>query len=394
MIEVKNLTKRYGQVRAVNDISFTVGDVGVYGFLGPNGAGKSTTMNIITGCLAASSGDVIVGGHDIFDEPTEAKKLIGYLPENPPLYADMTPAEYLQFVAKAKGVHASKLSKTVNDVMRKTGLVQMGGRLIRNLSKGYKQRVGIAQALIGDPKIIILDEPTVGLDPLQIIEIRDLIRELGKNHAVILSSHVLPEISAVCDYVIMISHGKIVAKDTLENLNRSFAGTEVLRIVTKGNGDKLRAALSKLEGANNVNVVNTSVHVEAELEVSAGMDIRENISDILRELDMPVLSFTSSAQSLEDIFIKLVNEQYLVEEDPAIPQKKQKKVREKSEDTPKGRAYYGTDEGASDKNEGYSPLFGENDSEKTDDYSDNSDAITETDTNPESETEDGKGDAE
>lgn len=364
MIEVRNLTKRYGNVRAVNDISFSVDDVGVYGFLGPNGAGKSTTMNIITGCLAASGGEVLINGHDIFEEPTEAKQCIGYLPENPPLYTDMTPAEYLRFVAQAKGVAASKVEKTVEDITRKTGLTLMSDRLIRNLSKGYKQRVGIAQALIGDPKIIILDEPTVGLDPLQIIEIRELIRELGRDHTVILSSHVLPEISAVCDYVIVISHGKIVAKDTIENLNRSFSGTEVLRIVTKGNGDKLRSSLEKLEGADKVTVVNTAIHVEAEIEVESGVDIREAVSDILRELDMPVLSFTSTAQSLEDIFIKLVNEQYMNEPDPAVPHRKPKKV--KTDEAPRGRAYYGAAEadetdsesdGESDAAE-YTPLFG------------------------------------
>ncbi len=367
MIEVTNLTKRYGNVRAVNDISFTVDDVGVYGFLGPNGAGKSTTMNIITGCLAASSGDVKINGHDIFEEPTEAKQCIGYLPENPPLYQDMTPVEYLKFVAKAKGVRASKVAKSVDDVMLKTGLTQMADRLIRNLSKGYKQRVGIAQALIGDPQIIILDEPTVGLDPLQIIEIRELIRELGKKHTVILSSHVLPEISAVCDYVIVIAHGKIVAKDTLENLNRSFAGTEILRITTKGNGDKLRNALNALEGADKVTVTATSIHIEAEIEVEAGVDIRESVSDILRELEMPVLSFTSTAQSLEDIFIKLVNDQYMLEDDPAIPQKKQKKAKEDSPAEEKGRAYYGVedDETTPVTEEEYTPLFTA--SEDTDD---------------------------
>ena len=372
MIEVKNLTKRYGKVRAVNDISFSVSDVGVYGFLGPNGAGKSTTMNIITGCLAASGGEVTINGYDIFEEPTEAKKCIGYLPENPPLYQDMTPLEYLRFVAKAKGVSNSKLSKSVDDVMLKTGLNKMGDRLIRNLSKGYKQRVGIAQALIGDPQIIILDEPTVGLDPLQIIEVRELIRELGKKHTVILSSHVLPEISAVCDYVIVIAHGKIVAKDTLENLNRSFAGTEILRITTKGNADKLRNALTALEGADKVTVAATAIHVEAEIEVAAGNDIREEVSNILRELDMPVLSFTSTAQSLEDIFIKLVNDQYMTEEDPAVPVKKVKKTKEQSEPETKGRAYYGdvSEDAAEADSEEYTPLFAADDAENDDEKED------------------------
>ena len=369
MIEVKNLTKRYGNVRAVNDISFTVGDMGVYGFLGPNGAGKSTTMNIITGCLAASGGEVSINGHDIFEEPVAAKNMIGYLPENPPLYMDMTPSEYLRFVARAKGVPSHKADKAVEDVMEKTAITHMADRLIRNLSKGYKQRVGIAQALIGDPKIIILDEPTVGLDPLQIIEIRELIRELGKKHTIILSSHVLPEISAVCDYVIVIAHGRIVASDSIENLNRSFSETEILRITTKGNADKLRSSLEKLEGADRVMVVNTSLHVEAEIEVAKGTDIREKVSDTLRDLDMPVLSFTSTAQSLEDIFIKLVNEQYMNEPDPAMPQKKVKKQKQASKipADQKGRAYYdsdkssGEDVSTEDDTEEYTPLFTDDD---------------------------------
>lgn len=372
MIEIKNLTKRYGNVRAVNDISFTVNDVGVYGFLGPNGAGKSTTMNIITGCLAASSGDVVINGLDIFEDAVEAKKLIGYLPENPPVYGDMTPAEYLRFVASAKGVPSAKVDDEVGAVMKKTAVTHMADRLIRNLSKGYKQRVGIAQALIGDPEIIILDEPTVGLDPLQIIEIREIIRELGKNHTVILSSHVLQEISAVCDYVIVIAHGQIVASDTLENLNRSFNETEILRLQTKGNGDKLRSALEKLEGADKVTVVTTAIGVDAEIEVAHGLDIREAVSDLLRDLSMPVLSFTSTAQSLEDIFIKLVNDQYLAVPGPAQPIKKVKKTVEKKpspDNVNKGRAYYGDDDASADEEsadaEGeYTPLF------TTDDESD------------------------
>jgi len=367
LIEVKNLTKRYGTVRAVNDISFSVDDVGVYGFLGPNGAGKSTTMNIITGALAASGGEVTINGFDIFEEPIEAKKCIGYLPENPPLYSDMTPEEYLVFVARAKGIPAARIEKDVEGVMKKTGLTHMAERLIRNLSKGYKQRVGIAQAILGDPDIIILDEPTVGLDPIQIVEIRELIRELGKEHTVILSSHVLPEISSVCDYVIVIFRGKIVVQDKLENLNRMFSETEILRVTTKGNGDKLRAALEKLEAAEKVTVVSNAVEVEAVIEVSSGADIRENISDILRELDMPVLSFTSNAQSLEDIFIKLINEQHIVEDDPSIPVKKVKKSKSEIKQSSKGRAYYEDDEDGSDNEDAeYTPLFEVDDSDDSD----------------------------
>ncbi len=218
MIEVKNLTKNYGAIPAVKDISFTVETGKIYGFLGPNGAGKSTTMNMITGCLAPTAGDVTINGLDIYEDATEAKRLIGYLPEIPPLYTDMTPFEYLEFVGRAKGIKKAELYDEIERVMEKTKILDVAQRLIRNLSKGYRQRVGIAQAILGDPEYIILDEPTVGLDPLQIIEIRELIASLAEGHAVILSSHILQEISAVCDHVIMISQGKVVASGTMDSL--------------------------------------------------------------------------------------------------------------------------------------------------------------------------------
>ena len=218
MIEVKNLCKNYGAIPAVRDVNFTVEKGKVYGFLGPNGAGKSTTMNMITGCLAPTYGQVLVDGYDIYDEAVEAKKRIGYLPELPPLYTDMTPLEYLEFVGRAKKIGRDELYEKIEEVMKKTGILDVADRLIRNLSKGYRQRVGIAQAILGDPEYIILDEPTVGLDPLQIIEVRELIVSLKEDHAVILSSHILQEISAVCDYVIMISRGKVVASDDIDSL--------------------------------------------------------------------------------------------------------------------------------------------------------------------------------
>ena len=226
MIQVNKLTKRYGDHIAVNDLSFTVQDGRIYGFLGPNGAGKSTTMNIITGCLAATSGDVFISGYDIIDSPQEAKRLIGYLPEIPPLYPDRTPAEFLRFVAEAKHVPANEIGKQICEVMEKTKITDVSNRLIANLSKGYRQRVGIAQALLGNPEYIILDEPTVGLDPLQIIEIRELILSLRKEHTVILSSHILSEVQAVCDDVLMISSGSVIACDTIENLKKSIQSAD------------------------------------------------------------------------------------------------------------------------------------------------------------------------
>ena len=243
MITVEHLTKRYGEVTAVEDISFTIQDGHIYGFLGPNGAGKSTTMNIMTGCLAATSGEVKIDGYDIFEQARQAKQCIGYLPEIPPLYPDETPEEYLRFVAEAKGLPKKSIPAEVARVMEETRLTAMGGRLIRNLSKGYRQRVGIAQALLGNPRYIILDEPTVGLDPLQIIEIRDLIRELGQKHTVILSSHILSEVQAICESVLIIAHGKLVAFDTPRNLEKMLAASNRLSIVAETDEAGLRAIL-------------------------------------------------------------------------------------------------------------------------------------------------------
>lgn len=245
MITVEHLTKRYGSVTAVDDISFTIEDGHIYGFLGPNGAGKSTTMNIMTGCLAATSGEVKIDGFDIFEQARQAKQCIGYLPEIPPLYTDETPEEYLRFVAEAKGIAKRDIPAEITRVMRETRLTEMGGRLIRNLSKGYRQRVGIAQALLGNPRYIILDEPTVGLDPLQIIEIRDLIRELGEKHTVILSSHILSEVQAICESVLIIAHGKLVAFDTPQNLEMMLAANNRLTIVAETDEPGLRAILDR-----------------------------------------------------------------------------------------------------------------------------------------------------
>ncbi len=226
MIEVRNLVKRYGTHTAVDHLSFTVKRGQIYGFLGPNGAGKSTTMNIMTGYLGATEGEVVINGHDILKEPELAKRSIGYLPEMPPLYLDMKVEEYLQFVAALKKLKRHQIGEQVEKVIELTKIQDVRGRLIKNLSKGYKQRVGLAQAIIGFPEIIILDEPTVGLDPKQIIEIRELIRELSKSHTIILSSHILAEISEVCDYIMIISKGKLVASDTPENLEKQLKGTE------------------------------------------------------------------------------------------------------------------------------------------------------------------------
>ena len=309
MIAVKNLTKKYGDIAAVRDVSFTMEKGRVYGFLGPNGAGKSTTMNIITGCLAATAGSVTIDGLDIYEDAVDAKKKIGYLPELPPLYTDMTPDEYLLFVGRAKGLRGDALYREVERVEKRTGLTELRARLIRNLSKGYRQRVGIAQAILGDPEIIILDEPTVGLDPLQIIEIRELVRELGENHTVILSSHILSEISAVCDYVIIIAHGEIVAADTIENLTTLYAGKSTVDLDVRGDRERI---LSLLDGypeiASREITDGAGGLTHLRLTLSGNEDIRESLFYRFADARLPILSMQYEEVTLEKVFLSLTEE--------------------------------------------------------------------------------------
>ena len=297
MITVEHLTKYYGNHLAVDDISFEIREGHIYGLLGPNGAGKSTTMNIITGCLAASSGDVKIGGFDIFEEAEQAKKLIGYLPEQPPLYLDRT-----------KGIPEKQIIEKLTHVMTVTGILDVADRLIKNLSKGYKQRVGIAQAILGDPKVIILDEPTVGLDPRQIIEIRDLIQELGKTHTVILSSHILSEVQAVCQTILIISKGKLVACDTPENLESLFAGTVTVELTAEGTEDAVRAILSQVPGIASAQVQSAqngccTLRLDAPKQEETAL-CRE-IFFAFSKADCPILQMKTAKASLEDIFMEL-----------------------------------------------------------------------------------------
>ena len=314
LIEVRHLTKKYGNHTAVDDLSFTVGQGVIYGFLGPNGAGKSTTMNMITGCLGATRGEVLIDGHSVAEEPLEAKKHIGYLPEQPPLYGDMTPEEYLRFVMRAKKVPAALRAEQLRTVMEKTGITGMKDRLIRNLSKGYRQRVGIAQALVGDPEIIILDEPTVGLDPAQIIEIRELVRELGKDHTILLSSHILSEVQAVCDSIMIISGGKLVASDTAENLTTLFAGRSALELEIRADREAAAAALEKPDGIESIEWrAGEEGTVRAEIRPADGADPRAAIFFALAEAKLPLLEMTRTKASLEDVFLELTGE------DAAVP---------------------------------------------------------------------------
>ncbi|WP_442900591.1 ABC transporter ATP-binding protein [Gemmiger sp.] len=307
MIEVNHLTKRYGKHTAVDDISFTVEDGCIYGLLGPNGAGKSTTMNIITGYLSATEGTVKIEGHDIAEAPAQAKACIGYLPEQPPLYQDMTVTEYLLFVAELKAVRKKAERRTaVEKVCAKAGLQGMEARLIRNLSKGYRQRVGIAAALLGSPKVIILDEPTVGLDPAQMIEIRSLIHDLGKSHTVILSSHILSEVQTVCDRVLIIANGKLVAQGTPEELAEKLAAKGSISATAQGSREAVLAAAKAIPGLTDLRVTAEKGGEVSFTAVSeAGTDLRGALSLALAKAGCPVLSLSAESMSLEDVFLQL-----------------------------------------------------------------------------------------
>lgn len=310
MIEVKNLVKRYGDHLAVDHLSFHVDKGQIYGFLGPNGAGKSTTMNIMTGYIASTEGEVLIDGHNILEEPEEAKKCIGYLPEQPPLYFDMTVWEYLKFAAELKKIKKSQRAEQVEEVMELTGISDMRNRLIKNLSKGYKQRVGLAQAILGYPEIIILDEPTVGLDPKQIIEIRELIKKLSEKHTVILSSHILSEVSAVCDYVMIINHGKLVASDTTENLSKMTLGSNTLELTIKGTKEEVNKLVSPLEMIRELEWMQSEEEdcVNLKITTEERTDIREQLFYLMAEHKLPILKMESTRISLEDVFLELTEE--------------------------------------------------------------------------------------
>lgn len=310
MIEVKNLTKKYGNHTAVNDLSFRVERGMIYGFLGPNGAGKSTTMNMMTGYIAATGGTVRINGYDILKEPKKAKKCIGYLPELPPVYQDMTVREYLNFAAQLKQVKKAERKVQLERIMEQTQISDVRDRLIKNLSKGYKQRVGLAQAIVGYPEVIILDEPMVGLDPKQIIEIRALIKELSENHTIILSSHILSEVSAVCDHIMIISKGKLVASDTPEGLMTLMKGGRQLELCVCGAEETLCEILNNIREIDNFHVERGKNEEEcrAVIRTGAEMDIRKELFYRLASADMPIMQLGISEKSLEDVFLELTED--------------------------------------------------------------------------------------
>ena len=311
MIEVTNLVKDYGNHHAVKGISFTVGEGQIVGLLGPNGAGKSTTMNIMTGYISATSGNVKIGEYDMLEQPLKAKKLIGYLPEMPPLYEEMTVSEYLDFVCSLKGIRKKKERKeAVAEVEEAVRITDVKGRLIKNLSKGYKQRVGLAQALIGNPPLLILDEPTVGLDPNQIIEIRSLIKKLGEKHTIIQSSHILSEVNAICDYVLIIDQGHLVAEDTPEHLAEHFADKNRILLSVKGEKVRIEEALEESEYIASYEVTGEN---EGVLDVTAETTGKEDIRDALffefADKKLPIVKMEMETLSLEDVFLKLTGKE-------------------------------------------------------------------------------------
>ncbi|MBO5112665.1 MAG: ABC transporter ATP-binding protein [Lachnospiraceae bacterium] len=310
MIEVNNLVKRYGNHLAVDHLSFQVEPGKIYGFLGPNGAGKSTTMNIMTGYIAPTEGTVTINGYDIVKDPEEAKKCIGYLPEIPPLYQEMTVKEYLKFVAELKKIKGKKRENRISEVMEMTMITEVSERLIRNLSKGYKQRVGLAQAILGYPEVIILDEPTVGLDPKQIIEIRELIKKLSEKHTIILSSHILSEVQAVCDEIMIISKGKLVACDTPEGLTSLKNGSATLEVHILGEAEKAERVIQTIPGVMHYTMCESHEKgcVKAVIETDAKEDIRVELFYALANEKMPILSMNRLEKSLEDIFLELTGD--------------------------------------------------------------------------------------
>ena len=319
MIQVSHLTKYYGDFLAVNDLSFEIGAGHVYGFLGPNGAGKSTTMNMMTGCLSPSAGTIRIGGYDILENPEQAKRLIGYLPEQPPLYMNETPQEYLEFVGAAKGLRGKALRAQIDEVSQSAGIQAVRNRLIGTLSKGYRQRVGIAQALLGNPQVIILDEPTVGLDPIQIIEIRDFIKALGKTHTVILSSHILSEVQAVCEQVLILSKGRLVAFDAPENLEKLLTASSGITFQVEAGKEPAEEILAQLDGLSGWDISETGGICSVTASLAAGQDAKAicgSLTLAFAAAGLPVIEMRRKKANLEDVFLELTESGTAEEPEP------------------------------------------------------------------------------
>ena len=324
MIDVRNLTKRYGKARGIEDLTFTVDKGEILGFLGPNGAGKTTTMRIITGYLAATSGTVKVDGFDVFEDAMETRGKIGYLPENPPLYKEMTVRSYLQFVSELKGIPRSKRKAAIDLAVESAGIDTVCNCIISNLSRGYRQRVGLAQALLGAPEILILDEPTIGLDPRQIIEIRRLIQSLGEKHTIVLSSHILPEVSMICSRVLIINNGRLVASDTPSGLSRRLRGSGRIAVQVRGPADRVASVVRELPGVRSVSVETPAPETQERevllsVETDVSIDVRESLFAAMASHKWPIVEMKTIDMSLEDVFLKLTTEERLGDETEVAP---------------------------------------------------------------------------
>jgi ABC-2 type transport system ATP-binding protein len=320
VIEVQHLTKRYGRVTAVDDVSFSVARGEILGFLGPNGAGKTTTMRILTGYMPATEGRAIVAGFDVFDQPVDAKRRTGYLPESPPLYPDMTAREYLSFVAKIKGVPPNERKARVDGVMDRTRVTDMADRQCGKLSKGYRQRVGLAQALIHNPDVLILDEPTAGLDPKQIIETRELIKALAGDHTIILSTHILPEVSQTCQRVVIINKGRVVAVDTPDNLTGRLRGSETMYLEVDTGGDEVAPTLEAVGGVTKVQIAGRQDGIAAiEIESAQGRDVRRELARTIVNRGWGLLELRPVKMSLEEIFLHLTTEESAEQGEAEVP---------------------------------------------------------------------------
>ncbi|MDP4267645.1 MAG: ATP-binding cassette domain-containing protein [Bacteroidota bacterium] len=328
MIEIKNLSKDYGKIKAIKNLNFTVNKGEIMGFLGPNGAGKSTTMKIITGFIPPTEGTVIIDEMDIMDNDYQTKRKIGYLPENPPLYNDMTVKAYLKFVGEIKGLKKADLNARVNEVLGMLGIEDVANRLIRNLSKGYKQRIGLAQAIISDPDVLVLDEPTIGLDPAQIIEIRDLIKKLGKDRTIILSSHILPEVSQICERVAIINKGEIIAIDTPDNLSKKLKESNVIETRIIGEQEKVIEAIKKIKGVTGVEAIGEKEKgsIDYRIEADSQTDLRQDLFKVMSDNKANIIELKTVDLSLEDVFLQLMTNEAEVTEDKEEVENKEEKA--------------------------------------------------------------------
>lgn len=358
MIQLTNLTKRYGDLTAVDDLTCQIEDGLLYGILGVNGAGKTTTMNMIAGCLAPTEGEIIIGGDDLFHNPTAAKRRIGYLPEHPPLYGELTVSEYLSFVADAKKISPKNKKKEIARVMEMVNIASLSNKLIRDLSKGYRQRVGIAQAILGNPQVIILDEPTASLDPRQIVEIRKLIRSLKGKHTILLSSHILSEVAELCDKILILSGGKLVAMDTLSNLQEQYLHTDTLNLTVRSSPARCEEILKRVKGAQKITSRCEGALTHVTVELPKGVDLRESIFFAFSEARCPILSMQLHEASLEEVFLTATHTPVKSAPSPTkapVGQKKASPAKPKSTPAPKKQSPAPAVE---DEDDDYKPLFG------------------------------------